>query len=68
MQKLIKHNNIAKWQEVQMSIAMDSLPKGMIIFHVDFVENYGFQPFNEIKMEYCHSFQIRIWCKLWEPE
>ena len=39
---------------------MDSLPKGVIISHVDFAEIYFFQPFNEIQTKYYYSFQVTI--------
>lgn len=58
--KFIKHNYIAWWQDRQSSLALESIPDDVIISHVDFAENYGFKPQNEVQSEYYHSFEVTI--------
>jgi hypothetical protein len=55
LQKFIKHNFIASWQDLQCHLAMETLPEDTILSHVDFFENYGFQVQNEIQSSYYHS-------------
>ena len=56
----IRHNYIARWQDLQASLALESLPENTILSHMDFAENYGFQVANEVQTEYYHSFQVTI--------
>jgi hypothetical protein len=42
LQKFIKRNFIASWQDSQCRLAMETLAKGIVLSHVDFAENYGF--------------------------
>jgi hypothetical protein len=48
LQKSIKHNFVAHWQDAQCRLAMGDLSKDVILFHIDFVNNYTFQIENEI--------------------
>jgi hypothetical protein len=48
LQKSIKHNFVAHWQDAQCRLTMGDIPKDAILFHIDFVNNYTFQIENEI--------------------
>jgi hypothetical protein len=43
LQRFIKHNYVATWQDTQCSLTMETLPDGAILSHIDFAENYSFQ-------------------------
>jgi hypothetical protein len=45
----IRHNYISKWQDSQASTALESLPDDVILSHVDFAENYGYQVATEVQ-------------------
>jgi hypothetical protein len=51
----IKDNYVATWQDMQCQLAMETLPEGSILFHVDFAENYLFQVQNEIQSMHWQS-------------
>jgi hypothetical protein len=56
----ICNNYVARWQDLQASLALESLPDNAILSYVDFTENYGYQVANVVQMEYYHSFQVTI--------
>jgi hypothetical protein len=60
LQKFIKDNFVACWQDTQCKLAMLDLPKDVILSHIDFAENYTFQIDNEIQSMHWHSFQVTI--------
>lgn len=66
----IVHNYIAKWQEEQYKISLDTFPPDSILSAVDFAENYSFGEFTEIQEQHWMSFQITILvhiCYRWNP-
>jgi hypothetical protein len=60
LKKFIKHNYVATWQDMQCRLAMETLPEGSILSHVDFAENYSFQVQNEIQSMHWQSSQVTI--------
>lgn len=60
LQKFIKHNYVACWQDSQCHLAMETIPEGVLISHVDFSENYTFAVQDEIQSMYYHSYQVTI--------
>jgi hypothetical protein len=60
LQKFIKHNYVATWQDMQCRLAMETLPEGSILSHIDFAENYFFQVQNEIQSMHWQSNQVTI--------
>jgi hypothetical protein len=39
---------VARFQEKQYQICLDTFPKTLVMFMVDFAENYTFQKYNEM--------------------
>jgi hypothetical protein len=60
LQKFIKHNYVARWQDSQCRLAMSGLREGVLLSHIDFAENYTFQVRNEVQSEYYRSVQVTI--------
>jgi hypothetical protein len=60
LQKFIRHNFVASWQDKQARLVLESLLAGTIISHVDFAENYSFQVQNKIQSAYYHSYHVTI--------
>ncbi len=60
LQQFIRHNFIAKWQTQQAKLLQACLQAGDVLTHIDFSENYTFEPQNEIQSMYYHSDQITI--------
>ena len=60
LQKFIAHNFVAKWQDEHAKLAMKSLGAGVILSHIDFSENYRFEPQNKIQAEYYDSVNVTI--------
>jgi hypothetical protein len=60
LQKFIKHNFVACWQDSQCRLAMFDLLEDVLLSHIDFVKNYTFQIENEIQSMHSHSFQVMI--------
>jgi hypothetical protein len=60
LQHYIHHNFVATWQDTQAKLAMKSLAEGVILSHIDFVENYDFKVRNEIQSEYYESITVTI--------
>ena len=60
----INHNFVARWQDAQAKLEMENLGEGQILSHIDFSENYTFQPQNEVQSEYYHSFTITIFIQI----
>jgi hypothetical protein len=59
-QRFLLHNYVAHWQDEQAKMAMQSLRKGVILSHIDFSENYRFEPQNELQLEYYDSVNVTI--------
>jgi hypothetical protein len=55
LQKFIRHNYIARWQDAQAGLALSSLREGDLLSHLDFAENYTFQVQDEVQSEYYRS-------------
>ena len=60
LQKFIRHNYVARWQDSQCKLAMSSLPKGFLLSHIDFAENYTFQVQNEVQSQYYYTVAVTI--------
>ena len=60
LQHYIHHNFMATWQDTQAKLAMKSLAEEVILFHIDFAENYDFKVHNEIQSEYYESIIVMI--------
>jgi hypothetical protein len=58
LQKFIKHTVFASWQDKQARLVLMSLPEGITILHLDFVETYLFAMQNEIQSAYYHSYHV----------
>jgi hypothetical protein len=48
LQRFVTYNYVARWQDEQAKMAMQSLREGVILSHIDFSENYRFKPKNEL--------------------
>ena len=60
LKEFVRHNFVARWQDVQCRVSMKELPADAILSHVDFAENYSFEIQNEIQSMHWHSSQIPI--------
>jgi hypothetical protein len=60
LKSFIVHKCVAKWQEEQYKVFLDTFPPQSILFAMDFAENYSFGEFIEIQEQYWISFQITI--------
>jgi hypothetical protein len=58
LQKFIRHNYIARWQDAQAGLAMSSLQEGDLLSHLDFAKNYTFQVQDEVQSEYYCSISV----------
>jgi hypothetical protein len=58
LQKIIKHNFVAHWQDFQCRLDISNLPENVILSHIDFAKNYTFQIDNEIQSMHSHLFQV----------
>ena len=56
LQGFIRHNYVAKSQDFQASLVLESLPENTILSHVDFAKNYRYQVANKVQTKYFHSF------------
>ena len=60
LQKFILHNFTARWQDAQARLAMSTMPRNVLLSHLDFAENYSFEVQNEIQSMYYHTFSVTI--------
>jgi hypothetical protein len=60
LKKFIKHNYVAALQDMQYRLAMDTLPEGSILSHIDFAKNYSFQVQNKIQSMHWQNSQVTI--------
>jgi hypothetical protein len=70
LKKFIYHNYVYHFQDEQYHTRIWSFPKKIILFAIDFEENYTFQDYHEIQEMHWHSFQITILmyiCYKWNP-
>lgn len=58
--QFVKHNFIARWQDVHCRLSMENLHGDWILSHIDFAENYTFEIQNQIQSMYWCSTQISI--------
>jgi hypothetical protein len=58
--KYTKHSHRARWKYLQFKQSREVFPPGIILFVVDFAENYTFDAQKEIHSEYYHFDQVTI--------
>jgi hypothetical protein len=47
LQFFVHHNFVARWQDMMLKSCLDNFPNDVVVFVVDFVENYSFEIQNE---------------------
>ncbi len=52
LQNFVKHNFVSRWQNKQFKASIISFPENIIVFIVDFAENYSFEV--QIDMQFMH--------------
>jgi len=68
LSKFVLHNHVAWFQEEQYKTCLQTFLETLVMFVVDFVENYTFQKYKEVQEMYWLSFQLTILvhiCYMW---
>ena len=52
--------HVARWQDENFRICIDTIPIGIVLSVVDFSNSYPLQPQNEIQSQYYHSEKVSI--------
>jgi hypothetical protein len=60
LQYFVKHNFVAKWQDLQFKACIKTFPINSVVSVVDFAENYTFEIQNEVQSMHWHSYQVSI--------